>query len=135
MKKFFSLMFAAAAMFMFTACDKTDDMTDEELEAAIIDHAQYTGQTKSDDEDYDDIWLSANFNADKTYAIYWGEKRKDVRKDDADVLLAGKWKVLDGKLLMTDYDDEVEEWFGAWTLSKSGKRISYSGPSFSVELD
>lgn len=135
MKKFFSLMFAAAAMFMFTACDKTDDMTDEELEAAIIDHAQYTGQTKSDDEDYDDIWLSANFNADKTYAIYWGEKRKDVRKDDADVLLAGKWKVLDGKLLMTDYDDEVEEWFGAWTLSKSGKRISYEGPSFSVELD
>lgn len=135
MKKFFSLMFAAAAMFMFTACDKTDDMTDEELEAAIIDHAQYTGQTKSDDEDYDDIWLSANFNADKTYAIYWGEKRKDVRKDDADVLLAGKWKVLDGKLLMTDYDDEVEEWFGAWTLSKSGKRISYNGPSFSVELD
>lgn len=128
-------MFAAAAMFMFTACDKTDDMTDEELEAAIIDHAQYTGQTKSDDEDYDDIWLSANFNADKTYAIYWGEKRKDVRKDDADVLLAGKWKVLDGKLLMTDYDDEVEEWFGAWTLSKSGKRISYEGQSFSVELD
>lgn len=135
MKKFFSLMLAAAAMFMFTACDKTDDMTDEELEAAIIEHAQYTGKTKSNNEDYDDVWLSANFNADKTFVIYFGEKKKDVRKDDADVFWSGKWKVLDGKLLITDDDDDVETWHDFWTISKSGKRITYEGQLFSVELD
>ena len=130
-------MLVAAAMFAFTACDNTEDMSDEELTAAIVAHSEsgFVGKTKSENKDYDDLWLSANFSADGTFVIYWGEKRKEVKKGEADIFWTGKWKVQDGKLLITDDDDTTEVWYDVWVISKEGKRITYSGEAWSVELD
>ena len=144
MKKIFSLMLVLAAMFAFTACDNTDDMSDEELTAAIIKHSEsgFVGKIVNAADDYKEFegkHMSANFDADGTFAIYFGEKKKDVKPKNVsaeDAFWTGKWKVLDGKLLVTDDDDEEEEWYNTLVISKEGKRLTYSNAeTFTVELD
>ncbi len=144
MKKFFSLMLVAAAMFAFTACDNTSDMSDDELTAAIVKHSGtltgFTGEIQWKGEAIEGVnHMAANFDADGTFALYFGEKKKDVKPKNLssdDIFWSGKWKVLNGKLLITDDEDEVEEWYDdIFIISKEGKRLSYDGESFAVVLD
>ncbi|MBQ9440663.1 MAG: hypothetical protein IJU35_08805 [Paludibacteraceae bacterium] len=139
MKKFFSLMLVFAAMFAFTACDNTSDMTDEELEAALIEKGFFKGKISSPDED-NGKWLAANINADKTYAFYYSETRREVKKGDVeDVLMTGTWKVLEGVFYYTDDTDEgadVGTWYSRFKISKNGKRLTCEyDDGWKVELD
>gem|GEM_PF-7003959 len=148
MKKIFSFMLVAVAMFTFTACDNTADMSDAELEQAIIKHSEsgFIGKIEVKDKedaelaDFDGQYMSANFDADHKFALYFGEKKKDVKAKNIspeDAFWTGEWKVVDGILWVTDDEDSGEDlgkWYDVFVISKEGKRITYDG-LFKVVLD
>ena len=128
------MMLVAVAMIGFTACDKTEEMSDEELINAVANKNMFYGKVSADNEDINGLWITAVFEADKTFTLYMTESRKEAKKEysEDDIFDEGTWTVSDKKLVATSADDGAVYNF---EISNSGKKLTLETSSFKVVLD
>ncbi|MBR1630975.1 MAG: hypothetical protein IJ680_03890 [Paludibacteraceae bacterium] len=137
MKKFFSMMLIAVAMFGFVACDNTEDMSDTELAAAILKKEMFWGKVTSEtNKVVDGKYITAIFEEEagvRSYALYMTESRHDAKKEyeDEEAFNEGTWTVTNGELILTQNGGNSV----AYKLEKEGKRIVIDTDVIYAELD
>jgi len=108
MKKVFLTMFVAAiAAMSFTSCDNTEDMSDADLKAKILEYAVYTGTDAEGDA------ATLTFAASSFTLDY----------DELGEFAHGSWVVSDGALVLTDADGDPTG-TGTGVIEKEGKKLT-----------
>jgi hypothetical protein len=110
MKKLFFGLVVAMATLSFTACDKTDKLTDEQLKQNILSNATYVGLEASDA-------VTLTFNSAEYILSY----------DELGVYSKGTWVVSQGGLILTGVglDEDGSPYNNlTGTIAKEGKELT-----------